>query len=386
MFKFPILLLLVLEIVACSGGGTGGGSGGDSSGAVGNNDGAGVVGFSAKSIFANENETCVITQENNLVCWGYDIFLEQKSSPHQILGIEQIGNFVIGRHKCARKIDGSVSCWGTGFQGQLMNNLTQSYFIPTAIGGLAGNLGIAGRMDFSCALMADRTVKCAGDNSQLQLGNNNWPNSPTMTTVSGLANVAQIAAGTRHACALLVDGTARCWGVGGSLGRTILPNQIWFSSSSPVLVENLSGIAKIKAGDTHTCAITSTKSLWCWGPNYAGEVGDGTTTLADVPHQVIGLSNVLDVAPGISHTCALLGDGTVRCWGSNNQGQLGNGTQTNALTPVAVPGLTGIVSMASGKEFTCAVNSSGKVFCWGSNSYGVLNSAVARSLVPVAIN
>ena len=114
-------------------------------------------------------------------------------------------------------------------------------------------------------------------------------------------------------------------------------------------------------------------TVWSWGYNNKGQIGNGTITVNELsPVQATGLTGVVSVAAGYEHTVALKSDGTVWTWGYNNYGQLGDGTTTDESSPVQVSGLTGVIAIAAGYEHTVALKSDGTVWAWGYNTYGQL--------------
>ena len=147
---------------------------------------------------------------------------------------------------------------------------------------------------------------------------------------------AGIAAGYFHSLAVKIDGTVWAWGKNdrGQLGDGTTTDR-----TTPVQVVNLAGVVAVAAGDWHNLALKSDGTVWAWGYNNNGELGDGTTTNRSTPGQVANLTGVVAVDGGGTHSLALKGDGTVWAWGQNGGGALGNGTTTGSSTPVPVTGL-----------------------------------------------
>ena len=203
------------------------------------------------------------------------------------------------------------------------------------------------------AVTTTSAMYCWGHNVNGELGNNSTTQSNIPVQVVGvggtglLSGIASIAAGGFHTCAVSTTGAVYCWGYNGygEIGNNSTAN-----SNVPVQVEGvggsgvLSGIASIAAGADHTCAVSTTGAVYCWGGNAFGELGNNSTTESNVPVQVEGvgrtglLSGIATIAPGGYHTCALSATGRIDCWGYNDAGQLGNNSTTNSHVPVEVKG------------------------------------------------
>ncbi len=199
------------------------------------------------------------------------------------------------------------------------------------------------------------------------------------------AGTSLLAAGAWHTCWLTETGSVRCWGYNahGQLGDGTTN-----SASLPVVVVGLpTPVAAVAAGEAHTCALTSRGGVKCWGYNVQGQLGDATLADRETPTDVVGLTEgVTAIAAGDYHTCAVVRGGDVACWGYNAGGQLGDGTTTSRSTPVAVRGLRGrAVSVAAGAGHTCALMATGAVMCWGANGEGELGDGTT-SVRPGAVS
>ncbi|MGE3840549.1 MAG: chitobiase/beta-hexosaminidase C-terminal domain-containing protein [Vicinamibacterales bacterium] len=180
---------------------------------------------------------------------------------------------------------------------------------------------------------------------------------------------ARVAGGGSHSLALREDGTVWGWGLnsGGQVGDGTTTQR-----KTPVMVEGLSGVMGVAAGQHHSLAVRQDGTVVAWGTNSNGQIGDGTTTARSWATAVSGLSTVLAVAAGANHSLALKTDGTVMAWGKNTNGQLGDGTTTQRTTPVSVSNLANVVAIAAGEAFSVAALADGTVWAWGLNTNGQL--------------
>jgi alpha-tubulin suppressor-like RCC1 family protein len=202
--------------------------------------------------------------------------------------------------------------------------------------------------------------------------------------VSTLANIIEISGGVYQNCARRNDGTVWCWGHNtyGSLGDGSTAHR-----TRPVQAQGITTAVQSSVSYT-TCARLANGSSWCWGYNANGQVGDGTTTQRTTPTRVRNDAGFIDLRTVHAHTCARKADGTLMCWGRNQHGQLGDGTTSNRSTPVQVRNVSDATTLAlPGHYFTCAIRTGGLLWCWGYNGWGqVGDGSTTNRSAPVRVN
>ena len=205
------------------------------------------------------------------------------------------------------------------------------------------------------------------------LVNSNLPaNSAT------IAQPISITAGDNHTCALLSDKSVVCWG-DDSLGQ--LGDGTNQGSSTPVEVQGLGAVTSIAAGGNHTCAIKTNKTVACWGSNSSGELGDNTFNFRKLPVTVSGLSGIKQISAGRWNTCALTTDGYIYCWGNASRDihVLGDYILNPSPIPVLMPNISNAVNVGVGAGHICALLKDKTVWCWGSNVAGALGAEGPRN-------
>ena len=274
------------------------------------------------AISSGSNHTCALTTNRNVKCWGYGGFgrlgnggTSKSSTPvdvHTSLSdpspLSSIDAISSGRnHACALTTGGNVKCWGYGSSGRLGNGATGNALTPVDV-------------------------------------------HTSLSDPSPLSSIDAISAGGDHTCALTTNGNVKCWGSrsvgrlgeGGTSGKKSTPVDVHTSSSDDT---PLGGIAAISSGGYHTCALTTNGNVKCWGQGSYGQMGNGSTSdIESTPVNVhtslsepSPLSGIAAISVGRSHSCALTTSGEIKCWGGGNLGQLGNGELNDSSTPVDIP-------------------------------------------------
>ncbi|MCB0047357.1 MAG: hypothetical protein KDD92_18170 [Caldilineaceae bacterium] len=406
------------------------------------------LGAGVQAIAAGGEFTCALVTDGGLKCWGQNFdgqlgigSTEDRKVPTDVSGLSSgVVNLTAGgEHACALTAQGDVKCWGANLHGQLGDGSFQGRLLPIDVTGLgndtakvvaaqwhtcaisdagllkcwgrnnAGQLGdgttsgrnapvdvldldnpvftVAGGAQHTCAVTTNNVVYCWGDSDYGQLGNGTTHQISTPAPIVGIdSSVTNLTAGRNHVCAVTIVGNVKCWG---DNQANQLGNDTVINRNYPTEVDGLDeGIVRIDAGDFHTCGVTDSGGVRCWGRNEYGQLGDGTQQDRLNPVQVTGLqSGITSVSLGAQHSCALTEAGGVICWGDNAYGQLGSGTTVSSNSPVSVVGLgAGIAAVSAGRFHTCALTNSGAVKCWGDNSDGQLGTGnTVSSNVPVNV-
>jgi alpha-tubulin suppressor-like RCC1 family protein len=345
-------------------------------------------------IAAGESHTVALKPSGTVGDWGDNEYgqlgdgtTNNNSRPVAVSGLTRFIAVSAGsRHTAALKSDGTVWTWGSNQFGPLGDGTTTDGPTPVAASGVGldgAAVAVACGPYHNLALATNGWIWAWGFNfdGELGLGPATYIKYPDPVAAEDGAWVG-IAAGGYHSLALRANGTV--WATGGNdsgqLGNGTTTGHVGFYSVS---VSGLSGVMAIAAGSDHSVALKSNGTVWTWGANYAGQLGDGTTTNHYTPIQVGGLSGMTAIAAGGEHTVALKSDGTVWSWGAT----IGDGTTTNHLTPAQASGLSGVVAIAAGYSHTVALKSDGTIWAWGGNVHGELGDGTTTThYTPVQVS
>ncbi len=286
---------------------------------------------------------------------------------------------------CMVRANSTLWCVGLNGLGQLGNGGTANTTTITQVGTGTTWLAVSAGSGHACAVRTDTTLWCWGYNNSGQVGDATSGTNrlnPTQVSVPAATGWRQVSAGLNHTCAVRTDATLYCWGANGS-GQLGLGDTTTRTSPTQVTVPATTGWDQAGAGDSHTCAHRTDNTIYCWGWNSVGQVGDASTTQRLSPVVVTGgISTWASVwAAPYLQTCATRSDGTAWCWGVNADGELGDASTTNRTTgPVQVAGgATTWTQLSTGATHTCALRTNRSAWCWGRNSNGQLGDGTTTT-------
>jgi alpha-tubulin suppressor-like RCC1 family protein len=298
------------------------------------------------------------------------------------------------------KSDGTVWTWGANFYGKLGIGDTNPVLmdVPVEVHG-PGNVSylnsvqaIMGCEFHNVALKYDGTVWSWGQNAYGQLGdgtiNDAWtPIQTGLTAMPPLTNVTKLGGRPYFTLAVKSDGTIWAWGMNryGQMGNGTVNPLPGPQVTVPVLVSNslpggaINSPRQVTCGYQFGAALTTNGTVWTWGSGSHGELGQGAaTTTSYYPAQIPGLTNITAISAGWFHILALQSNGMVWDWGNNASGELGDGTAVNRSSPVQVLNVSNIVSVSGGDSHSSALATDGTVWKWGLNDVGELGNGTTN--------
>ena len=317
---------------------------------------------------------CVTANDDTASCW---------SSPEGPIPLAGGAAWKEFTRYCGIRTDGTGWCWGLNYSGQLGNGtIGINEPDPVQISG-GGTWKKLARQDIlACGIKSDDSLWCWGDDSAGQVGNGAPTNSySTPQAISGGGSWKDIDVGTEHACGIKSDDTLWCWGtdVDGRLGNGAAGSQ-----NAPMQVSGGGSWLSVHVGGYHSCALKSDSTLWCWGSDSVGQLGNGAPTSdVTIPAQV-GTDTWYSISTTGALVCGLKSDKTAWCWGNNWLGQTGTGSTAPVTSPTRVKGegTWDQLKVMGWDDSACGL-SKGLLYCWGFNDSGqTLVATYSEEMIP----
>jgi alpha-tubulin suppressor-like RCC1 family protein len=300
-----------------------------------------------------------------------------KSSPVSVIGgFTDWCQVDIGDcHTVAVRQNGTLWSWGyNGLQGRLGDGTTVDKSSPVSVlGGFTDWCQVGAGLCHTAAVRQNGTIWTWGGNTCGILGDGTTVNaSSPVSVIGGFTDWCQVSTGCYHTAAVRQNGTLWTWGYNAQ-GR--LGDGTTVDKSSPVsVVGGFTDWCQVGAGLCHTAAVRQNGTLWAWGSGGSGKLGDGTAATKSSPVSVLGgFTDWCQVSAGSAHTAAVRQNGTLWAWGSSLDGKLGDGTTVSKSSPVSVVGgFTDWCQVSATQATTAAVRQNGTLWAWGLNSLGRL--------------
>lgn len=342
---------------------------------------------------AGSRHAIALKEDGTLWAWGNNYTAQLGNSTWGFVATEQqVGTdtdwvFISAgpSYNMAIKANGTLWGWGDGYAGEIGIGTNALVVNPTQVGSDTNWAYVSCGDDYTLAIKADGSLWGWGYNGYITLGNNSSAYSTVPVRAGTDNDWAKVAAGAAHAIALKADGTLWGWGTNfyGVLGNGTSPDvgDPGYFTYAPQQIGTAADWKYISAGMFNSAAIKNNNTLWVWGQNYLGTIGNGTTAPVLVPQQAAAgewLSVAFQKEIFSGNIMALRQDGTLWMSGSNGDGQLGNGTAANTttLTQIALGGP--VLHAALGGTWVIA-SLSNEMAVWGNNDYGQLGNGSQTS-------
>lgn len=276
--------------------------------------------------------------------------------------------------------------WGRNFEGQLGEGTITNMTYPIHVDNNEWSKVSSGEWH-TLAIRKDGTLWATGYNIQGQIGDGTNVTKSTFVQIGIESDWAQVFAGTYQSFAIKKDGSLWAWGDNtyGQLG-----DGTQLSKAKPVKIGSSNDWEMIAAGNVHTIALKKDGSLWSWGSNVFGQLGDGTILTSSekyLPRQIGTSTDWVKISSSLSHSVALKKDGTIWAWGDNGKGQLGDGTRVTPSSPIQIGSSTEWVEISAGYWHSAAIKKDGSLWTWGYNDMGQLgNGKYSDDLTPNQIS
>ena len=355
------------------------------------------------AISCGMNHSMALASDGRVWSWGSDGFgqlghqvLGAVLVPDMVVNLtDAIAVASGGWFSLALTHDGIVEAWGTNGEGEFGTGSASpsKSQVPIPVPGLTDIIAIDAGYSHGIALRSDGLVFTWGSNTSGECGRGPASSIPVAVgQVQGLTGIIAISAGYECCLALRSDGTVWAWG-DNTYGQLGLGSSSITRATTPTQVVNLSGVTGIAAGGIHSLAVLNDGTMRSWGYNYWGALGNGPPgyNFQYSPVPVLGLTNIVAASASSANSVALGDDGTVYSWGDNSQGELGNGSGSKSHVPVELKNVTGVVGIAAGvnyqygvpqTSFSLVARTSGTVWGVGLDDQGQLGNGLVLDPPP----